>query len=120
MQQILVSQMVHMNIDSMELKQLARKAFIHLEDNGRISEKKLMENCKNLKLGLSQVEIQNIINGIAKYEDGIDFREFVTTAIDKRDILTDEKIQDAFNLMDADASGEIDVNELRRFFASRG
>ena len=90
-----------------------------MEENGRISEANFIEHSKHLNLGLSQDEIKQIVKTLAKYEDGIDFREFMIAAIDKRDLINEEMMRKAFNDMDDDGNGEIDVNELRTYFASK-
>ena len=48
----------------------------------------------------------------------IDYSEWVVATIKKENLLTKEKLQDAFNLFDADCSGEISFDEMKAVLCS--
>ena len=43
----------------------------------------------------------------------IDYSEWVVATIDKKKLLTNEKLQAAFNIIDKDAGGSISIEELK-------
>lgn len=43
----------------------------------------------------------------------IDYSEFVVATMDKRKLLSNEKLETAFNLFDKDGSGSISANEIK-------
>jgi calcium-dependent protein kinase len=43
----------------------------------------------------------------------IDYSEFVVATMDKRKLLSNEKLEAAFNLFDKDGSGTISANEVK-------
>jgi len=50
----------------------------------------------------------------------IDYTEFITGAIDKATVLNIENLTAAFQLLDADGSGSISIDELKAAFDSHG
>lgn len=44
----------------------------------------------------------------------ISYMQFITAAIDHRKYLTKDNMQKAFNLLDKDKDGEIDISELKQ------
>jgi len=50
----------------------------------------------------------------------IDYSEFVTACINKKDILSKERLRNAFRVFDKDDSGGIDLDELKEVFKMTG
>ena len=60
---------------------------------------------------------EDILNSLDKNLNGvIDYTEFLTAAADKELLLTEENLQFAFNMFDADHNGSISKEELRAIF----
>lgn len=58
------------------------------------------------------------VDRIMKYADTdgsgeIDYSEFVVATMDKRKLLSNEKLESAFNLFDKDGSGSISASEVK-------
>ena len=52
-------------------------------------------------------------------ENGIDYQEFLTAAVDKRKIINEKSVKMAFELFDIDGSGDIDISEFRAILPER-
>ena len=59
-------------------------------------------------------EVERIMNLVDTDHSGfIDFTEFITATMDRKTILSKERIEAAFNTFDKDGSGSISSNELK-------
>ena len=99
-----------------ELK-LLKKLFFELDVKGVgvITKEELfkgMEECFGSKI--TREEAEEIFSNIDYDNNGtISFDEFVKAAIDKKKLLTDEKLKAAFALFDRNGDGDIEANELK-------
>ncbi len=73
---------------------------------------------------LFQMEVPDVKTLFAACDtngDGkIDYTEFVSAAVNKSVLVSQENLKAAFNLIDADASGQISKEELKAFFGGEG
>ena len=99
-----------------ELK-LLKKLFFELDVKGVgvITKDELfkgMEECFGSKI--TREEADKIFSNIDYDNNGtISFDEFVKAAIDKKKLLTEEKLKAAFGLFDRNGDGDIEANELK-------
>ena len=49
----------------------------------------------------------------------IEFSEWIVASIDKKSLITDEKLKLAFQLFDKDSSGNVDIHEVRKELTSK-
>ena len=99
-----------------ELK-LLKKLFFELDVKGVgvITRDELfrgMEECFGDKI--TREEVDQIFSNIDYDNNGtISFDEFVKAAIDKKKLLTEEKMKAAFSLFDRNGDGDIEAKELK-------
>jgi calcium-dependent protein kinase len=99
-----------------ELK-LLKKMFFELDVKGVgvITREELfkgMEECFDRKI--TREEVDEIFGNIDYDNNGtISFDEFVKAAIDKKKLLTEEKLKAAFSLFDRNGDGDIEAKELK-------
>ena len=99
-----------------ELK-LLKKLFFELDVKGVgvITKDELfrgMDECFGNKI--TREEVDQIFSNIDYDNNGtISFDEFVKAAIDKKKLLTDEKLKAAFSLFDRNGDGDIEAKELK-------
>ena len=99
-----------------ELK-LLKKLFFELDVKGVgvITKDELfigMDECFDKKI--TREEVDKIFSNIDYDNNGtISFDEFVKAAIDKKKLLTDEKLKAAFSLFDRNGDGDIEAKELK-------
>ena len=99
-----------------ELKSL-KKLFFELDEKGKgvITKEDLfrgMDECFDHKI--TKEEVAKIFSNIDYDNNGtISFDEFLKAAIDKKKLLTDEKLKAAFALFDMNGDGDIEAKELQ-------
>ena len=65
----------------------------------------------------AQQEVDRIFDEVDVDGNGcIDFSEFVTVTVDKKKLLTKNRLKTAFGLFDNDGDGSIDINEFKKIF----
>lgn len=84
-------------------------------NDGKLSKDELITGYKkHLSQIDAEIEVQKIMTVADSDGSGyIDFTEFVTATIDKKNLLSKERIETAFKLFDKDGSGSISVDELK-------
>ncbi|KAL7068193.1 putative calcium-dependent protein kinase [Cryptosporidium serpentis] len=109
-----------------ETKQLT-EIFRHIDKNGdgQLDRQELIDGYAQL-LGSEMAifdrrQIENEVDGILEAADFdkngyIEFSEFVTVAMDRRCLLSRERLETAFQIFDQDGSGKISINELAAIF----
>lgn len=115
MQQSIYMFLVNQMTSKEEKAQLI-KIFKSLDTNndGVLSKDELLEGFKKINSQFTEVDICNIMDRIDNNKSkAIDYTEFIAAAVDRRNLLSDEKMQTCFNLFDKDKSGKISVDELK-------
>lgn len=99
-----------------EMAELQR-AFKALDKNsdGKLSKQELIDGYRAI---MGDAAAEEEVEKIMKVADAdgsgeIDYSEFVVATMDKRKLLSNEKLETAFNLFDKDNSGSISANEIK-------
>ena len=99
-----------------EMAELQR-AFRSLDANGdgKLSRDELVAGYKQIMGDLAAEEEVERIMAIADADGSgeIDYSEFVVATMDKKKLLSNEKLETAFNLFDKDNSGSISADEIK-------
>ena len=84
------------------------------DNNGQIDYHEFERGLKNMTSGkIKGDEIKEVFNAIDTDKNGkIDYTEFIVSAIDKKSLLTEERLYDAFCELDRDHDGKITKEEL--------
>lgn len=93
-----------------------QKAFRALDKNsdGKLSREELIEGYRAILGDLAEEEVDRILKIADSDGSGeIDYSEWVVASMDKRKLLTNEKLEAAFNLFDKDGGGTISATEVR-------
>mmetsp|Transcript_15499 Transcript_15499/g.11279 ORF Transcript_15499/g.11279 Transcript_15499/m.11279 type:complete len:107 (+) Transcript_15499:767-1087(+) len=65
----------------------------------------------------AQLEAKEILENVDINNNGqIDFTEFVIANVSSKDIMTDDKLRSAFNMLDRDGNGRITKEDLAEVF----
>ena len=82
--------------------------------DGKLSREELIEGYTTILGDLAEEEVDRIMKIADTDGSGeIDFSEWVVATMDKRKLLTNEKLESAFNLFDRDGGGSISANEIK-------
>jgi calcium-dependent protein kinase len=80
---------------------------------GQLSKKDLLQSFKNL-FGFSDSEVAEIMKRADTDGNGfLDYTEFIAAAMDKKKLLSEEKLEAAFRAFDKDNNGKITACELK-------
>lgn len=93
-----------------------QRAFRQLDKNcdGKLSREELIEGYRLILGDLAEEEVDRIMKiADADGSGEIDYSEWVVATMDKRKLLTNEKLEVAFNLFDRDGGGSISANEVK-------
>lgn len=116
LQQAVVSFMVTQLASKDEMQEL-QKAFNRLDANGdgKLSQDELLNGFKDI---MGEVAAQEEVNRIMKMVDTdhngcIDYSEFVMATLNKKSLLSEERLEAAFQIFDKDNNGFIDAQEIK-------
>lgn len=94
-----------------------QKAFNKLDANGdgKLSQEELLNGFNEIMGELSAVEeVKRIMGMVDTDQNGcIDYSEFVMATLNKKNLLSEERLEAAFKIFDKDNSGYIDANEIK-------
>jgi calcium-dependent protein kinase len=123
LQQASLAYIVH-NFPQLEEIENCNKFFnyVDLNGDGKITKEELLHSLVEFtgynKEDLEQ-EVKNIFNNIDYNQNGyVELEEFVSAAIDKKDILTDNFLKFAFRFFDKNNIGFITLNDIKSTFDS--
>lgn len=91
-------------------------SFKALDTNGDgvLSKDELLEGFRKIDTNLTEADIETLMDRIDNNKSkAIDYTEFVAAAINRKNLLSEEKMQTCFNMFDKDKSGKISLNELK-------
>lgn len=84
-------------------------------NDGEISKEELLYGLKKADMNLTEDDIEAIITKMDNNNSqSIDYTEFVAAAIDRSNLLSEDRMLNCFNMFDRDKSGKISVNELKQ------
>lgn len=79
-----------------------------------MSRDELIEGYRNILGDLAEEEVDRIMRVADTDGSGeIDYSEWIVATMDKRKLLSNEKMETAFNLFDRDGSGSISAKEVK-------
>ena len=82
--------------------------------DGKISLEEMIEGFKRMNIVDYKQEAERIFNNIDIDKNNyIEFSEWCTAAMDKRIMLSDEKLKAAFDIFDINGDGSISYDELK-------
>ena len=100
-----------------------RKAFEKMDLNfdGKLSKEELIRGFKEMDFENPEEEAENIFKN-ADFDDNgsIEFSEWCTASMDKRKMLSKERMKAAFNMFDINGNGKISFDELRQLLDHGG
>lgn len=109
MQQAAVTYIVSQLASKEEVLEL-QQAFKSLDTNsdGKLNREELIIGYRQILGDMAEEEVDRILKPADSNRSGeIDYSEWVVATMDKRKLLTDEKLQVAFNMFDRDGGGSI-------------
>jgi len=110
------------NMASRDEKRELMATFKMLDTNsdGVLTKDELVTGLKKANMFISEVEVENLMDRIDHNKDRtINYTEFVAAAIDKKRLLSDERVKICFRIFDKDDSGKISLAEFREVFQGK-
>ena len=102
-------------LNESELKKY-KKAFyaINYKNNGTISKEEMKKAFSIGKIDINDDVINNVFRLVDQNEKGtLDYTDFLVASYDKNDLLTEKKLELAFQYYDVDNSGLIEIHDLK-------
>ena len=116
LQQAVCTFMVSQMASKEEMEQL-QKAFSSLDkdSDGKLSKEELLIGFTEIMgAAAAEEEVQRIMRLVDIDKNGsIDYSEFVMATLNKKNLLSDERLEAAFKIFDKDNNGYIDIEEIR-------
>ena len=89
----------------------------HPRDRDAAATRRPQVYAKHLELIDADKEVDRIFRQVDTDGNGfIEFSEFVTVTVDKKKLLTKQRLKQAFSLFDNDGDGNIDIEEFKKIF----
>ena len=107
------------NMVSKEERNELIKTFKALDTNGdgELSKDEVQAGLKKVNQFVSDEDMNAIMDRIDhNMSKTINYTEFVAAALDKKTLLSDEKINNCFKIFDRDGSGKISLDEFKQMF----
>ena len=115
MQQAAIHFIVSQLTSKEEIAEL-QKAFkaLDLNSDGKLSRDELIEGYRVTLGDMAEEEVDRIMKAADTDGSGeIDYSEWIVATTDKRKLLTDDKLNVAFNMFDRDGGGSISSEEVK-------
>lgn len=116
LQQAVCTFMVTQMATKEEMEELQR-AFAAIDTNGdgKLSREELLNGFTDIMgAATAEAEVERIMNLVDTDQNGwIDYSEFVMATLNKKSLLSDERLETAFKMFDKDNNGFIDASEIR-------
>ena len=113
-QQMVLKYLVNNKL-SHEEKQIFTATFYALDfnHNGFIIEQDLKKVFDLFKIDIDEAQISHLFDVLSENKNlGLGFSEFIMAGIDKKSILTEENLNDAFDYFDINGTGDIEFDNL--------
>ena len=83
--------------------------------DGKLTKEEMLAGFKALDMANPEEEVEKIFR-MADFDDNgfIEFSEWCTIAMDKRKMLSQERLQGAFDIFDEDKNGYISLDEVKK------
>jgi calcium-dependent protein kinase len=97
------------------------EAFKTLDVNhdGKLSLEELMEGCKKVFPEMTKEEAKKLFEEADTDHSGsIDYSEWLQATIDKKNLLNEKNLRNAFNAFDENGDGEIELDEIKKLLGS--
>lgn len=110
------------NMANREEKRELMETFKMLDTNndGVVTKDELIVGLKKANMFISEADVENLMDRIDHNKDrAINYTEFVAAAIDKKRLLSDERLKLCFRIFDKDGSGKISLAEFREVFQGK-
>ena len=110
--------MMGLQSDKLDLDDL-QQTFMKLSKGGRIDKEGMKKAAKQCAW-LQDTDWEQIFDELDQRQKGqINYQDFLTAAVDKRKLLTEENIDQTFNLFDHDKDGKIDIEDFKNTLPSQ-
>ena len=89
--------------------------------DGKLTREELLDGFKKMDMENPEQEADNIIKTVDFDNNGsIEFSEWCTATMDKRKMLSKERLKAAFNAFDTNGNGQISFDEVRQLLSHGG
>jgi calcium-dependent protein kinase len=108
---------------SKEELETLKRVFKALDTNndGKLQLEEILEGCKKHAGEITEKKVRHTIDEMDAAGNGeIEYSEWVIATISKKDFLTDERFQVAFNMIDNDHSRSISAEEVKNVLGGGG
>ena len=83
-------------------------------NDGKLSREELIDGYRNIYGELAEDEVDKIMRAADIDGSGeIDYSEWLVATVNKKNLISDEKLTTAFKFFDKDGSGSISIDELK-------
>ena len=109
--------LIQTNFINTEEQKEQREIFMAMDTDfdGKLTREELLEGFTKLGNPNPEEEVDRIMK-VADFDDNgtIEFSEFCTASMDKRKMLSNQRLKAAFDMFDTDGSGQISFEEVKK------
>ena len=115
---------IGLNFPDKEVEQKAKKIFLEISGENKhflITKETFVSRVEKVFKNLTKQEIEELFDRIDQNETGnIEYEEIIRALSDKKKLLNDKNLREAFNFFDTDNSGFITWNEIAKIIYPEG